>query len=205
MVDSSSSGAHATSLGSYLPALDGLRAIAVSLVIWYHAPYVFLRTPGGQEGHWAHAHGGWMGVDLFFVISGYLITSILLRSRANPRQLSMFWARRALRILPLAFLYLAILMLLAPRDPLHIGFGDFDDWWLYFAYLGNLHIVADGWQPPVLMILWSLAVEEQFYLLWPLAVRFTRPQALLRLCLSLVVIAPLVRVVVDDTLGYPAA
>ena len=142
-----------------------------------------------------------MGVDLFFVVSGFLITTILLRTRDNPAQLRVFWARRALRILPLAYLYLVVLLV---NTSLGNPFGvleEFGSWPLYFFYFGNVHIAFNGFQPLVLMLLWSLAVEEQFYLFWPLAVRYLNAQPLLRLCIVIVMVAPLLRGFVQE---YPA-
>src|SRR5215831_3008114 len=100
---------------TYLPAVDGLRGIAILLVLWYHAPFLFRDLPEFSAHHspWVDlglagimSLGGWIGVDLFFVVSGFLITTILLRLQAGRGSLWPFWGRRALRILPLAMLYL---------------------------------------------------------------------------------------------------
>jgi peptidoglycan/LPS O-acetylase OafA/YrhL len=150
------------------PALDGLRAVAVLLVLYHHAPMLFGRGPGAAGGVFHGSRGAWIGVDLFFVLSGFLITSILLAGRGRPGALRRFWVRRALRIFPLAYAYLGALALLAwatnafpeLRDPTAFGWAS--------AYLLNVHVAAAGWGAPALALLWSLAVEEQFYLLWPL-------------------------------------
>jgi peptidoglycan/LPS O-acetylase OafA/YrhL len=185
---------------TYLPAIDGLRGIAIALVLWYHAPYIFLgHYPNSW--FWVLSIGGWMGVDLFFVVSGFLITTILLRTKESDTQLRIFWARRALRILPLAYLYLSVLLANAALgNPLSV-LGDFGQWPLYFFYLGNVHIAFNGFQPLVIMLLWSLAVEEQFYLFWPLAVRYLNAKSLLRLCILILAVVPLLRGLV---LKYPA-
>src|SRR5215203_5866687 len=147
----------------YMPGLDGLRAIAVIAVIAYHL------DPG-----WAP--GGLLGVGVFFTLSGYLITDLLLGQReATGRiQLGDFWLRRARRLLPALFLMLAVVVAwvtLLDRSQLPSLRGDVlasvayvSNWWnivreaSYFARFGP---------PPPLDHLWSLAVEEQFYLIWP--------------------------------------
>jgi peptidoglycan/LPS O-acetylase OafA/YrhL len=149
--------------------------------------------------------GGWIGVDLFFVISGFLITSILLRIKDRAGCALAFWGRRGLRILPLALLYLAVLIgLTSIGDPLKM-LSSFDEWPWYAFYLGNIHIAIYGWQPLAVMILWSLAIEEQFYLIWPFIVRLCTPDQLFRWSLALIVIAPLARaLMLSAGTGYPA-
>jgi peptidoglycan/LPS O-acetylase OafA/YrhL len=138
--------------GAHLPSLDGLRAVAIILVVLRHV---------------ADTGPGWVGVDLFFVLSGFLITGICLDHR-GPGFFKAFYARRALRILPPYFAVLAgvSVLSLATRGRWPIGIG----WLLAFATnvgvaLGNWQTVAGGTQH-----FWSLAVEEQFYLAWPLVV-----------------------------------
>jgi len=152
----------------YMPALDGLRALAVIAVLAYHA-----------EMPWLPA--GFLGVDIFFVISGYLITALLLseHARTGGIKLRRFWGRRALRLLPGLILMLAavslIVPILAPDQNENLG-GDViaaltyvSNWWMIFQ--DQPYFEAIG-RPPLLQHLWSLAVEEQFYLLWPLALAF---------------------------------
>ncbi|HEU5406028.1 MAG TPA: acyltransferase, partial [Gaiellaceae bacterium] len=149
---------------AYRPGLDGLRAIAVAGVFLYHSRIDWLP-------------GGFLGVDLFFVLSGYLITSLLLveweaRNRIDLRR---FWMRRARRLLPaLVVVVLAALVLAAifARDDLAHTRGDAISSLLYYT---NWHeIVANHsyfnlmGRPSLLQHLWSLAVEEQFYVIWPL-------------------------------------
>jgi peptidoglycan/LPS O-acetylase OafA/YrhL len=115
--------------------------------------------------------GGWMGVDLFFVLSGFLITGILLDTRERPRYFTNFYARRALRIFPLYYTVLGILFVLTPWLHLQWHRGHF----AYLFYAGN---IASNLNPTLVDVrpavsflhLWSLAVEEQFYLIWPLVV-----------------------------------
>ncbi len=148
----------------YLPGLDGLRALAVLAVLVYHADVAWLP-------------GGFLGVDVFFVISGYLITSLLLaeRSATGRIKLRRFWARRARRLLPALFALLAVVAVVVlawvPDQQARLG-GDVGaaftystNWYLIFHQ--ESYFVALG-RPSLLRHLWSLAVEEQFYLAWPL-------------------------------------
>lgn len=147
----------------YMPALDGVRALAVIAVVAYHADQT-----------WARA--GFLGVDIFFVISGYLITALLLNEFRREGRISIvqFWKRRALRLLPSLLLMLAIVSLVAPilaPDQIAQLRGDMvaalvyvSNWRLIFQDLPYFQAMG---RPPLLRHLWSLAVEEQFYLLWP--------------------------------------
>src|ERR1041384_7976922 len=122
---------------TYMPTVDGLRGMAILLVLWYHAPFLFRDLPefSAQLSPWAMlgvigrmSLGGWIGVDLFFVVSGFLITSILLGVRETGGSLLVFWQRRALRIFPLAVLYLvALFVLVRLGDPLKT-LASFDAW-----------------------------------------------------------------------------
>ncbi|MFM7060287.1 MAG: acyltransferase family protein [Actinomycetes bacterium] len=148
----------------YEPGIDGLRAIAVTSVLLYHSDIAWVP-------------GGFFGVEVFFVISGYLITALLLAEWRNTERLRMgdFYIRRARRLLPALFLMLAVVGLYAVvflPDDLHTLRGDtlaaigyVQNWWQIFA--GRSYFEQTG-RPPLLQHLWSLAVEEQFYLLWPL-------------------------------------
>jgi peptidoglycan/LPS O-acetylase OafA/YrhL len=171
-----------------------LRAVAILLVLWHHAP-VILRAPLALYNgtFWRMSGSGWMGVDLFFVLSGFLITGILLRSRGATRQLRAFWARRALRIFPVAFVYLGALYFLARVlgwPPLLARFHRFAP---YVLYVGNLDIAFNGWVDATLAILWSLAIEEQFYAVWPLLGRVLKPRVWLIVCAAIACGAPLAR------------
>lgn len=197
----------------YLPCIDGLRGIAILLVVWYHVPFLFRDVAGLrremlegtlQRVFWGMSLAGWVGVDLFFVISGLLITSILLWSRDVGSPLQVFWYRRGLRILPLAVLYLLVLQVNAVlHDPLGI-LKDFDGWLAYLLYVGNVHIALNGWQPLVVMILWSLAVEEQFYLVWPIVVHWVSRRTLFVITWIIIALSPLARSVAYSFLDYPA-
>jgi peptidoglycan/LPS O-acetylase OafA/YrhL len=147
----------------YLPGLDGLRAVAVIAVMIYHANHEWLS-------------GGFLGVEVFFVISGYLITQLLVGEfeRDGGINLRQFWKRRLRRLLPALFVLLsalAIYMTLFRRRPMGRTRGDFaggifyiSNW--YQIFVGQGYTANEAFVP--LRHLWSLAVEEQFYLVWPL-------------------------------------
>ena len=165
----------------YEPGLDGLRALSVVAVICYHAGFAWM-------------HGGWIGVEVFFVVSGFLITSLLLdeHEASFHTDLGRFWLRRARRLLPALAVVLAAVAVvtLAVGSAEQRGGVRRDLPWA-LGYLGNWgQIVGDvpyyAGDPPLLRHLWSLAIEEQFYLLWPLAF-----VALMRSRLSTVAIARL--------------
>lgn len=146
----------------YLPGLDGLRALAVIGVILYHADHSWLP-------------GGFLGVEVFFVISGYLITLLLLgeHEREGRVGLRAFWMRRARRLLPALFVMLgalAVFMAFFDRRPMGQTRGDLVAGLLYASnwfqiWVGEGYTAAESFAP--LRHLWSLAVEEQFYLVWP--------------------------------------
>lgn len=151
---------HTTS-PSRIGTLDGLRAIAVVLVLWTHTredllPHFLTRLT-------RICQPGYLGVDLFFVLSGFLITRILLHDRRAGVSLSAFYIRRILRIFPIYYLTWAIVMLFDPH-PEYV-------WNLFFLsnYYYSFHKTY-----PALAHTWSLAVEEQFYLLWPLLLRLSK-------------------------------
>jgi peptidoglycan/LPS O-acetylase OafA/YrhL len=139
--------------------LDGIRAFAVGLVFLNHA--IDFRL-------------GWAGVDLFFILSGFLITGILLEQRKHSlgSYFRRFYARRARRILPPYVLLLVITLFM-------YGFWWMRYWGFYYIGMMNFIKITGGLQPHGLEILWSLAVEEQFYLVWPFAVYYLSETVLL--------------------------
>jgi peptidoglycan/LPS O-acetylase OafA/YrhL len=184
---------------THFPTLDGVRGVAVLLVVLYH--YVKLLDPqrlGTVVLHRATALG-WGGVDLFFVLSGFLITGILLDAKGAAGYFRNFYARRVLRIFPLYYAVLVVAVALAAwrRDT---GAG-WDNLWTHQAYLwlylSNVGTVLTGlaFNTDWLWLghFWSLAVEEHFYLAWPAVVLLCSRRWLLRLTLALVVLAPLSR------------
>ena len=167
---------------SYIPELQGLRGLAVLAVVIYHChPRL--------EGTWLYYGSlwGWAGVNLFFVLSGFLITSILLEAREKPHYFKNFYARRALRIWPV---YLLVLAICYANAPWFIGLSVWDavrtaPWWAYLLFLQNLFHIA---MPPAIGQTWSLAIEEQYYFVWAPVVRFLRRPWMLALPLTVALI-----------------
>jgi len=177
-----------TWLPSYIPELQGLRGIAVLAVVVYHC---HLRL----EGTWIHYASlwGWAGVNLFFVLSGFLITSILIESRQKPRYFRNFYGRRALRIWPVYVLVLAVVYLNAPWfiGPTITQAVKAAPWLAYIFFVQNLFHLA---LPAAIGPTWSLAIEEQYYFLWAPIVRFLRRPSMLVATLAAALIAsPLIR------------
>ena len=178
-----------------LPGLDALRAIAVLLVMVFHAPALLPMDYATALERWSR--GAWVGVDLFFVLSGFLVTGTLLKGRA-AEAISAFWIRRALRIMPLYFLYVGVVLALqAHRDAWHLPARLFhlgaDDVPRVLCFLGNVPEAIGHYPGMAAGILWSIAIEEHFYLLWPFAARGLSTRGLARLGVAIVAISPLLR------------
>jgi peptidoglycan/LPS O-acetylase OafA/YrhL len=177
----------------YFAALDGLRAVAILAVIAYHASNHLRWSPFSVAVKY-----GWCGVDLFFVISGFLITGILLRSRDEEGYFFNFYMRRVLRIWPLYFAFLFVMLIAlpiaAPRamaESLHSARPA----WAFPLFLQNLLVHRKIVGP--LGVTWSLAIEEQFYMLWPLFVwKFSRI-TLKRLLYAVLAIEPVLRILLS--------
>ncbi len=167
MAGGQSSATEARSGARVIPGLDGIRGIAVLAVMLFHAGVGW-------------AGGGLLGVDVFFVLSGYLVTSLLLgeHARTGTVKLRQFWARRARRLLPALFVLLAGVCVYARWADTGISPGQIrGDAFSTLAYVANWHYIFAGQNyftqyaaPSPLIHTWSLAVEEQFYLVWPLVV-----------------------------------
>ena len=177
-------------LPEHIPALDGLRAVAILFVLTSHTD-----RPGTTDQVFIF---GWTGVDLFFVLSGFLITRILLASRGSERYFRNFYARRILRIWPV---YFGVLLFVYALE--HYGFlRNAETAWSWIAlasFVQNFYVAAFGWGaiPDWLGPTWSLAIEEQFYLVWPFLVRKFDIATLKRLCLFVIFVAPPVRAAVS--------
>ena len=171
--------------------LDGLRGLAVLAVIDCHY-LAWLPSAGSAY--------GWLGVDLFFVLSGFLITSILLELRSQQQYFTTFYARRALRILPpyLLGLLVYIVVSIALREP-----GSLKLWSSYIFYYVSFfrfrpQLLSNSDRVPVIVatglsVLWSLSVEEIYYTLWAPVIRYTREKGLIAIVVAMVLIAPLLR------------
>jgi peptidoglycan/LPS O-acetylase OafA/YrhL len=184
--------------------LDGIRGVAVLAVVFYHYTVI---GPGAEFHTWlywgrAAFRLGWSGVDLFFVLSGFLIGGILLDARDSPRYFRTFYARRSYRILPLYFLWLALYPLAAAAysrwgiPSLPEGPQFYLRWSVHWVFLQTLayfylpyRTVAYFWLGPT----WTLAIEEQFYLMVAPLVRLLTPRRLFHFLLALLLICPLLR------------
>ncbi len=196
-------------------ALDGVRGMAILLVMWHHMT-VFRPSNGVERFFHSAAELGTTGVDLFFVLSGFLITGILYDSKHKLLEggkgagafFGNFYARRTLRIFPLYYAVLVFSLLLLPHlaemlrhvvsaDRAELiasklnrfeSIGVHAKW--FWLYLSNFPIAFEGrWLHGILGVSWSLAIEEQFYLVWPMLVWFLSRAGAIRVCVGLVIVA----------------
>ncbi len=183
----------------HVRALDGLRGLALLIVLVHHLNYTFplnAMLPAGRVRHEIEfvVKNGWLGVDVFFVLSGFLITTILMKSRGAVNYYGAFYMRRVLRLAPLYFLVLAIAFF-APWPnrvlPTHAPPGTQMWWWLNAS---NFVTAYTPFMLPVVSLFWSLAVEEQFYLVWPTVVRRVSKRVLVLVALGGVLVEMVVRV-----------
>jgi peptidoglycan/LPS O-acetylase OafA/YrhL len=186
-----------------VPELDGIRGIAIFLVLVWH--YVVCQV-GSPPPLFAFLKQTWSGVDLFFVLSGFLIGGILLDHRESNSYFSTFYGRRVCRILPIYFAWLALFVAFrAAQDELPLGtarewlFGDALPLLSYATFTQNFVQAFEGtWGANWLAITWSLAIEEQFYLLLPIVIRFIPARILPWALIPFIVIAPFARVALYD-------
>lgn len=183
-------------LARHFPTLDGLRGVAIGMVLCNHFGSALGET--GWEGVVRSiGYQGYLGVDLFFVLSGFLITRILVETRGDPSFLATFYARRSLRIFPVYYAYLAVVFCLYhPYLRAKVGGTEpsaASAWWP-ILYLGNLEMVRSGTDGGAgLSHLWSLCVEEHFYLIWPIAIALIARRKLILVCFVGVALAVLCR------------
>ena len=188
-----------------IPALDGLRGIAILAVMLFHFKlYAFGEAGTLAERIYSTVLGlGWAGVDLFFVLSGFLITGILYDSRGQPSYYRVFYARRTVRIFPLYYAALAALFFAIPhglklleRERAMLDLLEHATPWFSWVYLLNWPMGVYGFAtvPGIMQHLWSLSVEEQFYLVWPGVVRNLPRRRLMVLCAGLVTGAVALRI-----------
>lgn len=175
----------------HLPGLDGVRGVAIAMVLCLHFAQILQLRPTGAVSEFVLrlASFGWTGVNLFFVLSGFLITGILIEAKGKENYFLSFYARRALRIWPVYFAFLAVSFLVLPR----LGIGGGPNWeaarqhqiW-YWLHQTNIMMALRelGPRPEYPQTLyWSLAAEEQFYLVWPAVVLLCSRATLQRVCL----------------------
>src|SRR5580693_6807900 len=171
-----------------MPELDAIRGIAVVGVLLLHAfswQYAGLHFGTLARIFLVATQPGWLGVNLFFVLSGFLITGILLDSKGNPHFYRNFYTRRALRILPAYYSLLILLLLLRSSSAGFVGLS-----FVYLANVTNLFGIACGYGP-----LWSLAVEEHYYIFWPAVVHKLSTTRLATVSAGIVVFVPILRAV----------
>lgn len=190
----------------YFASLDGMRGFAFLGIVSAHVFQLW----DGVEIAWQLKLPNllvrcfWTGIDGFFVLSGFLITGILLRARSKPHALKIFYFRRSLRIFPPYYVLLLVLAVwmavkagdwAVPLEPAHLS---------YWVYMQNLFISVQGWDSfRPLSHLWSLAVEEQFYLLWPFLVLMLPLQRLRGVLVAMLLLAPLLRLLlITQGSGY---
>ena len=187
-----------------VPELDGLRGIAIAMVVLYHAFFLNLDPRFGLAmGRLLFPISiGWSGVDLFFVLSGFLIGGILLDAKDSSNYFQTFYARRFLRIVPVYYATLLCLFALSTWAKLHSGASS--DWivepgapWsLFILFLHNFWMAAsNSMGSGQLAVFWSLAVEEQFYLTLPWLVRYFDRKRIMTLSIEAILLAPALRIV----------
>lgn len=201
------------STGKYINSLDGYRAFGTFVVVMHHVPFIFLRTPFGY---------GWWVLQSFFVISGFLLTMLLLKEKEKgypfAKYIKEFYLKRFYRIFPLYWTFLAVLTLIIlafgiTKVPLLSGLLEEYkvNWWLFWTYTYNFKEIANFMQNvqpnfnPFLSHLWSLSVEEQFYLILPFMVFFLNRENLKKLVLAIIILSPIARLITYlyfDQLAY---
>jgi peptidoglycan/LPS O-acetylase OafA/YrhL len=195
---------------SRIPELDGIRGLAILSVLCFH--YISIEgstAPGSITDRLQRlVILGYTGVDLFFVLSGFLIGGILLDAKESPRYFSTFYARRFFRIIPVYFAWISAYILVAAFGGKHLlalshsGLAPRLDWQIYnhFLFLQNfyldqLHGLGGAWFDAT----WSLAIEEQFYLVIPLVIWFLSRKALKNFLFALILLEPALRIILLKT------
>jgi peptidoglycan/LPS O-acetylase OafA/YrhL len=183
----------------HMPALDGIRGIAILLVMVCHFSRVMDLNPSTQQFFNRLMEAGWVGVDLFFVLSGFLITGILLDSKESSRYFFKFYMRRILRIFPLYYLACLSYLVFLPLVQQHLGIlrnlvsvAPLQIWFWFYA--ANWGMAITGLSFGFLGHFWSLAIEEQFYMVWPLVVRVTSKVTLARICIAIALFSQFLRI-----------
>ncbi|GAC1630597.1 MAG: acyltransferase [Candidatus Acidiferrum sp.] len=174
-------------LRTKMPELDFIRGLAILMVVFYHGFFWSNNLEGlfgiARSFVWLTSFG-WLGVNLFFILSGFLITGILIDSKGAPNYFRNFYLRRAFRILPAFYALLAVFAFLPSQNKSYLLLSFF-----YLSNIAPLLHVKDTYA-----MFWSLAVEEHFYLFWPLLIWLAPKKVLTYLALGLFVVSPMLRV-----------
>ena len=186
-------------IDSYIPALDGVRGWAIIMVLFVHAFGLYININTIPEHYfWMISCYGRLGVDFFFVLSGFLITGILLKAKEKKNFFLNFYSRRTLRIFPIYYLVITCIFFITPifidyfqgqlreiNPRIHL---------IYYAYLQNFLIPEGDALPQYLLgAMWSLAVEEHFYLVWPAIIYFCARRTIIKIICLLVPTAIILR------------
>ena len=174
-----------------IPQLDAVRGLAILVVLFHNISPKYPLFHSDQL-----FRDGWMGVDLFFVLSGLLITGILLDTKQSAGYFKNFYVRRCLRIWPLyyslLFFMFVVVRFLNPSE-YHAVVQTSSPWWAFPLFLQNFLLPISTNAAGPLGVTWSLAIEEQFYLVWPLVVRFCSITQLRQLAIAEICLSPMLR------------
>ena len=193
----------------HIRELDGIRGVAILMVlIWHYVSCVPINLETGTLLYYLHYPTAlfWSGVDLFFVLSGFLIGGIIIDHHRNPRFLKVFWIRRTCRILPaLVLLYLMCLLasIFMDRSRFSWLLADLLPWWSYATFTQNILMGLRGeFGGNFLGITWSLAVEEQFYLFAPMMILLLGQKWWVRILIPMILLSILLRTVIPGFHTY---
>jgi peptidoglycan/LPS O-acetylase OafA/YrhL len=185
--------------------LDGYRGMAVALGLFFHyVRYGIVARPPQLLGYlYSTTPIDWSGMELFFILSGFLIAGILMDTRKSPNYFKTYYIRRACRIMPVYFLFLGLVAIAfhfvyrPVGKPLDWVFATSLPWYSFLSFGQNFWMARlNEIGPPILAITWSLAVEEQFYISLPLIIRFVRRSTLPYIFSAGIILAPIIRVLI---------
>jgi len=189
-----------------MPVLDGLRGIAILFIVFFHT-IKFIPKSNFEHYYFNFNRALWVGVDLFFVLSGFLITGILLETKNRKKYFKNFYMKRFLRIFPLYYLFIVFSIFVLPQlfisSDLKIDTASaLNNQVWYWAYLSNFLGMKEGLTHIFLGPTWSLAIEEQFYLIWPIFVYLLTKNRLLVTSVVLIILSNLLRLYLYHKSGY---
>src|SRR5580658_11271084 len=174
-----------------IPQLDAIRGVAILVVMMHNISLKYPALHSQQV-----FSNGWMGVDLFFVLSGFLITGILVDTNRSGGFFKNFYVRRCLRIWPLYYsllFFMFVIVRFLSQSEFQAVVQTSSPWWAFPLFLQNFLLPISTNAAGPLGVTWSLAIEEQFYLVWPLVVRFCSLTQLRRVAIAEICISPALR------------